>query len=160
MKLRFKMIIFLAILVVSLFISCEEDESRKGKELIEMIKDAGDFFITGVNELEKDKLWELTLATSGVKSGKARVRLRYFDEFGWILYGLDGLVDALPNWIDEGKLAYEIARRFDLDYDSDLGPIAHVSTHMDSSELRSAVISMSNAFVTLDAIIWYEEEKD
>lgn len=160
MSSKFRLTLLLAILLASLFISCEEDESHKGQRLVEMIQEASDFLIIDVNELEEDKLWELVLATSGVKSGNAIIRLRYFDEFGWILYGLDGLIDALPRWIDSGRFAYEIARRFGLDYDSDLGPIAHVSTRMGPSELREAVLSMSNAFVTLDAIVWYEEESD
>lgn len=160
MKLQIKTAIILAVFIASFLISCDEDESSKGKRLVEMIQDACGFLVSHTDEIENDKLWEITLATSGVKSGRVELRLRYFDEFGWILYGLDGLVDALPQWVDEDKVAYEIAQRFDLDYDSDLGPIAYVSTHMDDSELRSAVLSMSGAFTTLDAIVWYEEEND
>lgn len=160
MKLGIKTAVILAVFIVSFFISCDEDESGKGKRLIEMIRDACDFLVSHVDEIEDDKLWEITLTTSGVKSGRVELKLRFFDEFGWILYGLDGMVDALPKWVDEDKVAYEIAQSFDLDYDSDLGPIAYVSTHMDDSELRSAVLSMSGAFATLDAIVWYEEEND
>jgi len=158
MRDKFVAVILLAVFVVAFAVSCEEDESKKGRQLIDMIHDSLDFMIAHVDEVEEGALWDITLATGGVRSGRAEIKLRYFDQYGWILYGLDTLVDSLPNWVDCDRVAYEVARSYDLDYDSDLGPIAYVSTHMDSSELRQAVLAMSGAYATLDAVSWYEEE--
>ena len=150
-------ILAVAVFVLPLF-SCEEDEKHKGPELIRMIEDALDFVISDTDEVKEDEIWDITLAIRGVERGRAELRLIYDDEFGWILKGLDELVDDLPEWINPDRVAYEVAESYDLEYEEDIGPFTPVSTHMDTSELRRAVLSMAGAFATLDALVWSAEE--
>jgi len=144
--------------IAVLALSCEEDEERKGRQMIDMIDDALDFVIGDIDEVADNELWELTLSIKGVDSGRCKLRLRYYDEYGWTLYGLDELVDALPEWTNPDEIAYDVASSYELEYDADLGPVAPVSTHMDYSELRRAVLNMAGACATLDALVWSAEE--
>jgi len=158
MRHKLGILILVAIFTSSVFTSCEEDEERKGRQLIDMMEDALGFVISDVDEVEEGEVWELTLAVRGVQSGRCELRLRYYEDYGWALYGLDELVDELPGWVNPDELSYDVAESYDLEYDADLGPIAPVSTHMDSSELRRAVLGMAGACATLDALAWSEED--